>query len=73
MRLRLTDSWPSAGYRAGAGPLWPRGEVREVSTAEAEYLLQTFPEHFEPAAAPAPPSPVEAVAPAPKKRRSKKG
>ena len=49
MKVKLTD-WPAGnGYRGshpGARGLWGVGEVREVPSETASYLLSTFPSRF---------------------------
>ncbi len=50
MKVKLTE-WPHGpGYRGsspGARGLWRVGEVREVPSETASYLMETYPTRFE--------------------------
>lgn len=56
MILRLAETVPWAGgYSSSVHTAWQPGETRDVSEAEAAYLVGTFPDLFAPAGAGAQP------------------
>ena len=72
MILRLAETVPWAGgYSSSVHTAWQPGETRDVSEAEAAYLVGTFPDLFAPVAPePAPePDPAPIASPKPSRRR----